>query len=368
LTQVSSSAAPIALPAPHAVTGLIDWCERGLVPDVLTRFGMRALMASRLRQEGQGGPEGAIGRMAALVEELRQSPIAIETAAANQQHYEVPAEFFHLHLGPRLKYSSCLYPRGDETLQQAEEAMLALAAARAELADGQKILDLGCGWGSFSLWMAERYPKAQITGISNSAGQRNFILAEAGKRGLNNVSIITADIVDFDFDDLALADFDRIVSVEMFEHMKNYEALLAKISRWLKPDGRLFVHVFAHLKFAYHFSDNDESDWMTHYFFTGGLMPSQSLLLAFPKNFMIENQWWVDGRHYEKTANHWLAGMDAARTPIIKIFEATYGPDALRWFNRWRMFYMAVAELFGYDKGSEWGVAHYLFSPRLSAS
>jgi len=363
LTQVYSPAEPVVPEPAHAVTGLIDWCERGLIPDALTRYGMRALMAARLRQEGQGGPEGAVGRMAALVAELRQSPIAIETAAANAQHYEVPAEFFHLHLGPRLKYSSCLYPRGDETLKEAEEAMLALAAARAELADGQRILDLGCGWGSFSLWLAERFPNAQITGISNSAGQRNFILAEAKKRGITNVSIITADIVQFDFDDLAAAQFDRIVSIEMFEHMKNYEALLAKIARWLKPDGRLFVHIFAHLRFAYHFSDNDDSDWMTRYFFTGGLMPSQSLLLAFPKHFMIENQWWVDGRHYEKTANHWLRGMDSARAPIMKVFEATYREDALRWFNRWRMFYMAVAELFGYANGSEWGVGHYLFRP-----
>jgi cyclopropane-fatty-acyl-phospholipid synthase len=326
---------------------------------------MRMLMKTRLAQEGQGGPEATLLRLSKLVRELRASPIAIETASANQQHYEVPAAFFHKHLGPCLKYSSCLYPSGNETLAEAEIAMLELSAARAGLADGQRILDLGCGWGSLSLWMAKRYPNARITGISNSHGQREFIMQEARSRGLSNLSIITADIVDFNFDAATLGDrFDRICSIEMFEHMKNYAALFEKVSGWLKDDGRLFVHVFAHRLFAYHFNDNDDSDWMTRYFFTGGLMPSQSLFLCFPEHLAIEDQWWVDGRHYEKTANHWLAGMDRAKADIMPVFKATYGSDAARWFQRWRMFYMAVAELFGYAKGSQWGVAHYLFRPQ----
>jgi cyclopropane-fatty-acyl-phospholipid synthase len=277
----------------------------------------------------------------------------------------VPAEFFHLHLGPCLKYSSCLYPSGSETLAEAELAMLELVALRAGLKDGMRILDLGCGWGSFSLWAAKRFPNAQLTGVSNSNGQREFIEQQARERGLSNLRIITANVVDFDFETSELGDgFDRVVTIEMFEHMKNYAALLAKVSRWLKADGRLFIHVFAHREFAYHFSDNDDSDWMTRYFFTGGLMPSQSLLLNFPEHVAIENQWWVDGRHYEKTANHWLQQMDRARASIMPVFEQTYGKDAARWFQRWRMFYMAVAELFGYAGGRQWGVAHYLFKPQ----
>jgi cyclopropane-fatty-acyl-phospholipid synthase len=365
LSQAIEAPAAAAVAAPRSVVSLIDWCERGLVPDALTRLGMRMLMRTRLKQEGMGGAEASVARLAALVRELRASPIAIETASANQQHYEVPAAFFHSHLGPCLKYSSCLYPTGNETLAEAEIAMLELTAQRAGLADGQRILDLGCGWGSLSLWMAARFPKASITGISNSRGQREFIMKCAAERGLSNLSIITADIVDFEFDHATLGSgFDRIASIEMFEHMKNYAALFKKVSAWLKDDGRLFVHVFAHREFAYHFSDNDDSDWMTRYFFTGGLMPSQSLLLCFPEHLAIENQWWVDGRHYQKTSNHWLQGMDHARDRIMPVFQATYGADAERWFQRWRMFYMAVAELFGYANGSQWGVAHYLFKPQ----
>ena len=356
---------PQTVESPQSVVSLIDWCERGLVPDALTRLGMRMLMKTRLAQQGHGGPEAVIDRLGKMVNELRESPIAIETAAANQQHYEVPAEFFHRHLGPCLKYSSCLYPKGNETLAEAELAMLELVAERAGLQDGMRILDLGCGWGSFSLWAAKRFPNAQLVGLSNSNGQRQFIEEQARQRGLANLQIVTANVVDFDFDHTQLGrGFDRVVTIEMFEHMKNYAALLAKVASWLKADGRLFVHVFAHREFAYHFSDNDDSDWMTRYFFTGGLMPSQSLLLCFPEHLGIEQQWWVDGRHYQKTSNHWLEGMDRSRASIMPIFEKTYGADAARWFQRWRMFYMAVAELFGYADGNEWGVAHYLFKPR----
>ncbi len=353
---------PQTVSSPQSVVNLIDWCERGLIPDGLTRLGMRMLMKTRLAQQGLGGPEAVIARLSKMVRELRESPIAIETLAANQQHYEVPAEFFHRHLGPCLKYSSCLYENGTESLAEAEIAMLELVAKRAGLKDGMRILDLGCGWGSFSLWAAKRFPGARITGLSNSQGQREFIEQQAGERGLSNLSIITANVVEFDFEKTALGEgFDRVVTIEMFEHMKNYAELLAKVASWLKPDGLLFVHVFAHREFAYHFNDNDDSDWMTRYFFTGGLMPSQSLLLCFPEHVVIKDQWWVDGRHYEKTSNHWLENMDRARSSIMPVFEKTYGADAARWFQRWRMFYMAVAELFGYAGGREWGVAHYLF-------
>jgi cyclopropane-fatty-acyl-phospholipid synthase len=348
---------------------LIDLCERGLIPDSLTRAGMRSLMKQRLRDEGNWDGELRAGRFSRFLDELRASPIAVETGAANQQHYEVPAEFFHLHLGPLLKYSCCLYPSGGETLAQGGEAMLALYAERAGLRDGMRILDLGCGWGSLSLWLAEKYPNASIVGLSNSHGQREFIQRRAAGRGLRNLSILTGNVVDFDFPaDGVPAQFDRVLSIEMFEHMKNYGLLLARIARWLTPQGRLFVHIFAHRLLAYHFEVQGRSDWMSQHFFTGGTMPSENLLLNFQDDLRLERQWWVSGEHYERTSNHWLAAMDAQRAPIMQVFRAGYGEaQAALWFQRWRMFYMAVAELFGYAGGNEWGVAHYLFAPRVPA-
>jgi cyclopropane-fatty-acyl-phospholipid synthase len=346
----------------------IELCERGLIPDAVARLGMRRLMGQRLAQEERINGS----RQRQFLDELRSSPIAIQTQAANTQHYEVPAEFFQRHLGPRLKYSCCLYPTGRETLAQAEERMLALYAERAGLQDGMRILDLGCGWGSLSLWLAERYPGSQVVGLSNSTSQREFILARARERGLQNLQMATGDVASFDFDapnpSTGLrAGFDRVLSIEMFEHMKNYALLLKKIARWLAPDGRLFVHLFAHRALAYHFEDRDASDWMSRYFFTGGTMPSRDLLKNFQDDLVLVCDWWVDGTHYEQTANHWLAGMDSAKEPIMKLFAGTYGQDAGRWFQRWRMFYMAVAELFGYRAGTEWGVAHYLFARRPCA-
>ncbi len=344
---------------------VIDFCERGLIPDGLTRWGMRQLMKRRLHDEAARDGEARSRRYNEFLAELRASPIAIHTQDANAQHYEVPAEFFHLHLGPRLKYSCCFYPTGTETLAQAEEHMLALYAQRAQLADGQRILDLGCGWGSLSLWLAERYPNAQIVGLSNSQGQRPFIERRARERGLSNLRIVTGNVVDFDFPASDLqAGFDRVISIEMFEHMKNYGLLLAKVARWLADDGKLFVHIFAHKLLAYHFEVKGQSDWMSQYFFTGGTMPSENLLLNFQDDLRIEQQWWVDGRHYEKTSNHWLAGMDAKTDEILRTFKPAYGEGAAIWFQRWRMFYMAVAELFGYADGDEWGVAHYRFAKR----
>ena len=340
---------------------VIDLCERGFVPDVLARFGMRRLIAQRLADESAGDPAA---RHAAFVRELRASPIAIHTQDANAQHYEVPAEFFRLHLGPRLKYSCCVYDTPATPLAQAEEATLALCAQRAGLADGQRILDLGCGWGSLALWLAQQYPRSQVVALSNSAGQREFIEARARERGFTNLRVLTGNIAEFDMP-AGTGEFDRILSVEMFEHMRNYQALLAKLARWLKPDGKLFVHVFAHRTLAYPFEVKDGSDWMSQYFFTGGLMPSARLLAEFQDDLALEQQWWIDGTHYERTANDWLAGMDARRDEILAVFRAGYGAqDAALWFQRWRMFYMAVAELFGYRGGAEWGVAHYRFARR----
>lgn len=343
----------------------IDLCERGLVPDFLARIGMRSMMRARLREEGVHDHEYRSQRFREFLCKLRASPIAIETRAANQQHYEVPAPFFHLHLGPRLKYSACLYPTGTETVAEAEQAMLELYAVRAGLADGMRILDLGCGWGSLSLWLAQTYPRAQVVGLSNSTGQREFIEARAKERGLNNLRVVTANIVDVQFPVNGVeAGFDRILSIEMFEHMRNYGLLLKKLSGWLKDDGKLFVHIFAHPLLAYPFENEGEADWMTRYFFTGGLMPSEHLLSHFQDDLKLERQWWVDGRHYGRTSNHWLAGMDANREAILKVFKDCYGSDAAIWFQRWRMFYMAVAEFFNYEEGRQWGVAHYLFEKR----
>ncbi|MGH8482240.1 MAG: SAM-dependent methyltransferase, partial [Nevskiaceae bacterium] len=309
-----------------------------------------------------------------FVRELRASPIAIHAQDANAQHYEVPAEFFRLHLGPRLKYSCCVYAEPAWTLAQAEDATLGLYAQRAQLADGQRMLDLGCGWGSLALWLAARYPAAQVVALSNSAGQREFIEARARERGLANLRVLTGNVVEFDPSiraaDAALLgtnqswNFDRILSVEMFEHMRNYQALLAKLARWLKPEGRLFVHVFAHRELAYPFEVKDGSDWMSRHFFTGGLMPSARLLAEFQDDLRLERQWWIDGRHYQRTANDWLDGMDAHRGEILEVFRRAYGAQAPLWLQRWRMFYMAVAELFGYRGGEEWGVAHYRFARR----
>lgn len=344
----------------------IDACERGLVPDAALRAAMRGLMAQRLEDESLNDAEQARQRLQALVEELRQAPIAIDTDAANEQHYEVPAEFFHLHLGPCKKYSCALYPTGAETLAQAELAMLEVYAERAGLTDGQRILELGCGWGSLSLWMAQRFPQSQVVGVSNSNGQREYIEARARERGLTNLTIITANITEFDFPHAGVeAGFDRVISIEMFEHMKNYQQLFAKVASWMNTGAKLFVHVFAHQTLAYHFEVKDSSDWMSKYFFTGGIMPSADLFLHFQDHLSVKKQWWINGQHYEKTANHWLENMDAARDRIMPVFEAGYGKaDAALWFQRWRMFYMAVAELFGYEQGRQWGVVHTLFEKR----
>lgn len=343
----------------------IDLCERGLVPDVLARAGMRRLIAQRLRDESQrDGPDAR----ALWIATLRESPVAIQTQVANEQHYALPADFFAMHLGPRLKYSCCLYPTGRETLAQAEEAMLQCYAERARLCDGQRILDLGCGWGSLSLWLAQRFTRSRIVALSNSSSQRAFILRRARELGLLNLEVITADVASFDFSPEQLGDgFDRVLSIEMFEHMRNYQRLLARIARWLKREGRLFVHVFAHRRLSYPFEARDGSDWMARHFFSGGLMPSQALLGRFQDDMRLLREWRIPGTHYARTANQWLAALDARRGQIQQLFAAGADPaQAARQVQRWRMFYMAVAELFGYADGQEWGVGHYLFAPNLA--
>jgi cyclopropane-fatty-acyl-phospholipid synthase len=337
---------------------LIDLAERGLLTDALIRAGIRRLCAQRLRDEHADDIERADARARLLLLQLRESPIAIETAAANEQHYEVPSRFFELCLGKRLKYSSCYYPTGKETLDQAEDAMLSLYGERASLADGQNILELGCGWGSLTLWMAERYPNATITGVSNSNGQRQHIMAQADARGLRNIDILTRDV-----NTLTLGGrYDRVVSIEMFEHVRNHAALLQRIAGWLEDDGKLFVHIFCHRTLLYPFEDAGQDDWMARHFFTGGLMPAADTLLHLQRDLRLEQRWLLSGTHYQRSANHWLQNQDANRDAVLEVLTAAYGADeAQRWAQRWRIFWMLCAELFGYRNGNEWGVAHYRF-------
>jgi cyclopropane-fatty-acyl-phospholipid synthase len=350
---------PAELESDGPASGLMGLAERGLLPDSIIRFGIRRLCARRLREERWGGLEEQSARLTRQLVELRRSPLALHAAAANAQHYELPTAFFELCLGPRLKYSACYYPRGDETLAAAEEAMLALYAQRAELGDGQDILELGCGWGSLTLWMAERYPNARITAVSNSAGQRLHIEAQCRARSVANVSVITRDINDLT---LSEGQYDRCVSVEMLEHLRNYEVLLGRIAGWLKPEGKLFVHIFAHRTVMYPFETAGSDNWLGRHFFTGGLMPSADALLHFQQDMRIEERWLLDGSHYRNTANDWLERQDGAREAVMAVLRRTYGQSAQLWFHRWRLFWMACAELFGYADGQEWLLAHYRFA------
>lgn len=343
-------------------TGLLGLAERGVLPDALIRQGIRWMCRQRLREQRLGGCERQAERQAQLIAALGRSPVAIEVDAANAQHYELPPAFFAACLGQRLKYSSAYYARGDETLDQAEEAMLTLYGERAELADGQRILELGCGWGSLTLWMAERYPRAQILAVSNSTRQRAHIREQCELRGLTNIEVRTQDANSLQ---LPPTSFDRCVSIEMFEHMRNHAVLLERIRSWLRPGGKLFVHIFAHRELLYGFETAGAGNWLGRHFFTGGLMPAVDTLLWFQRDLRIEQRWLLDGTHYQRTANHWLANQDAHRTAVMRALRDAYGASAAPlWYQRWRMFWMACAELFGYANGQEWMVAHYRFAAR----
>ena len=340
--------------------------DSGLVPDAMIRVAIRRMLRERLREEDRGIEAANRAKTLEFVDEMRRSPIAPWTDSANAQHYELPAAFFETVLGPRLKYSSAFYAEGCASLGEAEEEMLRLTCERARLADGHEILELGCGWGSLTLWMAERFPKCRITAVSNSRSQRAFIEARAAQRGLRNVRIVTCDMNAFDA--LAVSGvvlYDRVVSVEMFEHMRNWESLLERIAGWLAPDGKLFVHIFTHMRFAYPYEVRGAGDWMAQHFFTGGMMPSDDLLTHFDRHMKVVEHWRVSGTHYQKTAEAWLANMDANKARLMPLFGDIYGAaHAKKWWSRWRIFFMACAELWGFRSGTEWLVSHYLLAHR----
>ena len=337
---------------------ILRWTEQGRVPDEIVRSGIRRLCRQRLRDIEADDIEASALRLQRFVRLMDAGPIAPVPELANEQHYEVPPAFFDLVLGPHRKYSCCHWDDGVTSLEQAEAAALRISCERAGIDDGMSVLDLGCGWGSLSLWIAREYPACQVTSVSNSAPQRAHIESEARRDGLDNLKVITADMNDFEAPDR----YDRIVSVEMFEHMRNYRELFGRVHQWLSPGGRFFMHIFCHRSTPYEFLDQGESDWMSRYFFSGGIMPSDDLPLHFQDRLRLLRRWRWNGAHYERTSNAWLDNMDKRREEIMPIMEATYGQrDAAKWFQRWRIFFMACAELFGLRSGREWYVAHYLF-------
>ena len=337
---------------------LINLAEKGFLPDLLIRLGIKRLCGQRLSETNTLGLEELENSHQQWIDLLTESPVAIVPEKANEQHYEVPPEFFELVLGANLKYSSGYWPKEVFSLDESEHEMLKITCERAGLVDGQDILELGCGWGSLTFFMAQKFPNSKITAVSNSNDQRNFINQKNDKLNLQNIKVVTADMNDFSTDEK----FDRVISIEMFEHMRNYDELLKRIDGWLKQNGKLFVHIFSHKEVAYPFEDKGDGDWMAREFFSGGQMPSHRLLMSFPDRMKIEKDWRVSGTHYEKTSLAWLRKMDTNKIEVLELFKTTYGEkDASEWFQRWRIFFMSCEVLFGFNEGSEWGVSHYLF-------
>jgi cyclopropane-fatty-acyl-phospholipid synthase len=332
--------------------------EQDKVPDFLLRKGIRKLLQQRLDDEKKPDVEAQQAHLMKLIAELKASPIAVNTADANEQHYEVPTQFYQYCLGKNLKYSSGYWKVGVTDIDTSETDMLELTCQRAGLTNGQHVLELGCGWGSLSLFMAAKYRDSTFKVVSNSRTQKVHIDEQAKQRGITNLTVLTADMNTFTLVD----EFDRVVSVEMFEHMRNYQLLMKKVASFLKDDGKLFIHIFTHKEYAYKFEVKDETDWMSKYFFTGGIMPSDDLMFYFNDDLVVENHWQVSGTHYAKTSEAWLTNMDKHKAEIMPLFEQTYGKDqAVKWWVYWRLFYLACAELWNFNQGSEWIVSHYLF-------
>jgi len=330
--------------------------ENGLVPDFLVRKEIRKRLQNILREIPGESSEVFNIRKEEFISFLGQNPVALKQSKPNDQHYEIPGEFFQTFLGPHMKYSCCYWLKDTKNIEDAENNMLELVASRAEIQNGQKILDLGCGWGAFSLWAAEKYPLSKVHALSNSNSQVSFINEMAKIKGLKNIHAEKADVTVFDSSEK----YDRIVSVEMFEHMRNWQLLLQKIAGWLKSDGKCFLHFFCHRNWPYFFEDSSPSEWMGYYFFTGGMMPSFDLPLSFQEDLSVENSWEVNGNHYVKTLESWLKRMDRNSNEIQILLKSIYGNDHRSWMGRWRIFLMSCSELFGMNNGTEWMVAHYL--------
>jgi len=329
--------------------------ERVPFPDAVSQTAIKFLVGRTRRKLSRA----AVDVDERFARDMAAYPIAEHVAEANAQHYEIPAEFFRLVLGPQRKYSCCLYDSGAETLAAAEERALEVSAAHALLKDGQRILELGCGWGSLSLWMAARFPNARITSVSNSQSQRSYIASEASRRGLANLQVLTVDMNDF----RPSGRFDRIVSIEMFEHMANWRPLLRRMRNGIEDDGRMFVHVFSHKRTPYRFSPANKDDWIAQHYFTGGIMPSRGLIRQFVDSFKVESEWYWNGHHYARTARQWLENLDRNAEGVIAMLRSVYGTDAGLWLRRWRLFFLATAGLFEHATGDEWGVSHYLLAP-----
>jgi len=342
------------------ISKLIELAEKGIIPDYFIRQGIVRNCENRLNNENVSNTEKVSSKKQSWIQQMKDSPIALVPEKANEQHYEVPPAFFENVLGKHLKYSSGYWPDGVNSLDESEESMLELSFERAQLVDGDSILELGCGWGSLTCYMASKLPNSKITAVSNSKDQKEHILNRCKNQGLDNIEVITADMNDFGTENK----YDRVVSIEMFEHMRNYKKLLSKISSWLHDGGKLFIHIFTHQSVVYPFENQGEADWMAREFFSGGMMPSHDLLLHFQDDLIIDDVWSMSGTHYEKTSLAWVNKMDANKDSIMKIFLKTYGDDAKLWFQRWRIFFMSCEKLFGYNNGSEWGVSHYRFSKR----
>jgi len=348
--------------AQKASSTVLAWTEKGLVPDSVIRAGIRRLCRQRLQDIRADDPEAAAKALDSFVEKMNGAPIALVPELANEQHYEVPPEFFDEVLGKHRKYSCCWWDEGVADLDQAETKALQITCERAGIEDGMNILDIGCGWGSLSLWIAEHYPGSTVTAVSNSAPQRRHIERLAAARGLDNLQVITRDMNDFAPGHVPERPYDRVVSVEMFEHMRNYRRIFRHIHGWLKPGGRFFMHIFCHRSTPYEYIDKGPSDWMSRHFFSGGIMPSAGLPLRFARKLAIDAQWTWNGKHYARTCRAWLRQMDRNKHAVMPILEETYGAgNGDRWFMRWRMFFMACEELFRYKDGTEWFVSHYRF-------
>ena len=339
---------------------LIEWTERGWLPDFLIRIGIQHLMKERLYELELHNCENGLKLRNRFIEAMQASPIAIATEKANDQHYELPPQFFEHILGPHVKYSCCWWDENTAALEDSEINALKISGEHAQLEDGQEILELGCGWGSSSLWMAENLPNSLITAVTNSSPQKNLILEKVKDRGIFNLSVVSADMNEFS----TTKRFDRVVSIEMFEHMRNWNVLFARVKTWLKPEGKFFMHVFCHRKIPYHFESLNEKDWMARYFFSGGIMPCDQLPYLLDSGLFVEQQWRWDGTHYQRTALAWLDQMDRKRKPLEILFRKTYGREADIWWQRWRLFFLAVSELFGYRNGQEWWVSHYRMNCR----